>query len=81
MKIQRETVRIVQAQLGTNVGLVGAGALVPPGAVVPPGALALGSPARVVRQLSEEERASLRASAARYVELSARYRAEGWGKR
>jgi gamma-carbonic anhydrase len=61
--------------------LVGAGALVPPGAVVPPGALALGSPARVVRQLSEEERASLRASAARYVELSARYRAEGRGKR
>ncbi len=61
--------------------MVGAGALVPPGTVVPPGALALGSPARVERQLTDEERASLRESAAHYVELSARYRAEGWGKR
>jgi len=59
--------------------MVGAGALVTPGAVVPPGTLALGAPARVQRQLTEEERTGLRESAAHYVELAARYRAEGWG--
>jgi len=61
--------------------LVAAGALVPPGAVVPPGSLAMGSPARVARQLTDRERAHLLESAAHYVELSDRYRAEGWGKR
>ena len=61
--------------------LVAAGALVPPGAVVPPGVLALGAPARVARPLTGDERAHLLESAARYVELSARYFAEGWGKR
>ncbi len=34
---------------------VGAGSLVPPGMVVPPGVLVLGSPAKVVRKLTEEE--------------------------
>lgn len=59
--------------------MVGAGALVTPGTVVPPGTLALGSPARVKRQLTADEVAGLRTSAAHYVELAARYRAEGWG--
>lgn len=61
--------------------MVGAGALVTPGTVVPPGTLALGTPARVRRQLTDEEKAGLRESAAHYVELAARYRAEGWGYR
>jgi carbonic anhydrase/acetyltransferase-like protein (isoleucine patch superfamily) len=60
--------------------MVGAGALVTPGTVVPPGTLALGAPARVHRPLTDEEKASLREHAAHYVELAARYRAEGWGK-
>ncbi len=60
--------------------MVGAGALVTPGTVVPPGTLVLGAPARVRRQLGEEEKAGLLESAAHYVELAARYRAEGWGK-
>ncbi len=59
--------------------MIGAGALVTPGTVVPPGTLALGAPARVKRKLSDEEKAGLRESAAHYVELAARYRAEGWG--
>lgn len=59
--------------------MVGAGALVTPGTVVPPGTLMLGSPARVRRPLTEDEKAGLRESAAHYVELAARYRAEGWG--
>jgi carbonic anhydrase/acetyltransferase-like protein (isoleucine patch superfamily) len=36
--------------------LVGAGAVVPPGAEIPAGVLALGSPARAVRPLTEAER-------------------------
>ncbi len=60
--------------------MVGAGALVTPGTVIPPGSLALGAPARVRRQLTDEEKVGLRESAAHYVELAARYRAEGWGR-
>ncbi len=60
--------------------MVGAGALVTPGTVVPPGTLVLGSPARVRRPLTDEEKEGLRESAAHYVELAARYRAEGWGR-
>lgn len=57
--------------------MVGAGSLVPPGMVVPPGKLALGSPARVKRDLGPEEIAFLRTSAERYAGLAARYRREG----
>jgi carbonic anhydrase/acetyltransferase-like protein (isoleucine patch superfamily) len=57
--------------------MVGAGALVPPGMVVPPGVLVLGSPARVKRDLTAEEIASVRESAARYARYAARYRRGG----
>jgi len=60
--------------------MVGAGAVVTPGMVVPPGTLVLGAPAKVKRQLTPQELDGLRASAAHYVELAARYRAEGWGQ-
>jgi carbonic anhydrase/acetyltransferase-like protein (isoleucine patch superfamily) len=56
---------------GARVGegaLVGAGAVVAPGAVVPDGMLALGIPARVTRELSEDERALQRRRALEYVE-------------
>jgi carbonic anhydrase/acetyltransferase-like protein (isoleucine patch superfamily) len=55
--------------------MIGAGALVPPGMVVPPGKLVLGSPAKVKRDLTPEEIAFFRQSAARYVEYAARHRA------
>jgi len=57
--------------------MVGAGALVPPGMVVPPGTLVLGAPAKVRRELTPEEVASLRTSAANYAGYAARYRGEG----
>lgn len=57
--------------------MVGAGALVPPGMVVPPGTLVLGSPAKVRRELTPEERAFLRTSADRYAGYAAKYRAAG----
>ncbi|MGF1551008.1 MAG: gamma carbonic anhydrase family protein [Paracoccaceae bacterium] len=63
---------------GARVGrgcLIGAGALVPEGREIPDGALALGAPAKVVRQLGEAEMDRLRASAANYRERLARYAA------
>ncbi len=47
--------------------IVGAGALVTPNTQIPPRSLAFGSPARVVRSLTEEELRSVRESAANYV--------------
>ena len=53
--------------------LVAAGALVPPGMRVPAGSLVMGSPAKVKRQLSDQERASIEISALHYVELARRH--------
>jgi carbonic anhydrase/acetyltransferase-like protein (isoleucine patch superfamily) len=53
--------------------LLGAGSLVTEGRHFEGGSLILGSPARIVRRLSDEERQSLRLSAAQYVEKAARY--------
>jgi len=58
--------------------MVGAGSLVPPGMVVPPGTLALGSPARVKRELTGEEMAHLRRSAQSYAAYAEQYRKEGF---
>lgn len=51
--------------------LIAAGTLVPQGAVIPPRSLALGSPAKVVRPLREEEISALAANAREYITLSA----------
>ena len=54
--------------------VVGAGSLVTKGTVVPEGSLVVGSPARVVRALTAEERAQNARLAAKYVEIARRYR-------
>jgi len=54
--------------------IVGAGAVVPEGTVIPPRTLALGVPARVVRELREEEREQLRKDTAWYVRKARAYR-------
>jgi gamma-carbonic anhydrase len=51
--------------------LIGARALVTQGAKIPAGSLVLGAPAKVVRALTREERAGLKAWAQKYVENSA----------
>lgn len=64
---------------GATIGaqcIVGAGALVTEGKVFEPRSLIVGSPARAVRQISEEQVALLRMSAAHYAEKAARYAAE-----
>ncbi len=53
--------------------IVGAGALVTKGTVIPEGSLFLGSPGKVVRQLSEEEIEEIRAYASRYKGYTKEY--------
>jgi len=62
-----------QARIGSG-SIVGAGALVTPGTDIPPGSMVMGSPARVKRPLTDEERARIASSAAHYVELARTYR-------
>lgn len=68
-----QAVVLNNAVIGRNC-LVGAGALVTEGKEFPDGSLILGSPAKVVRMLSDEEIAGLAASARHYVEKGADYR-------
>lgn len=60
------------ARIGRNC-LVGANALVTENAVIPDGSLVLGSPAKVVRTLSEAQQAQLAANAQVYVANARRY--------
>ena len=53
--------------------IVGAGALVTKNKVFPPRSLIMGSPAKVVRELNDDEVAELYASAIRYVEFKKDY--------
>ncbi|KAB3527672.1 gamma carbonic anhydrase family protein [Alkaliphilus serpentinus] len=56
---------------GAEVGddtIIGAGSLVPPGKKIPSGVLAVGSPAKVIRELTDEEKKSLLISAEKYVD-------------
>ena len=62
------------AKIG-NASLVGAGALVTEGKVFPDRSLIIGSPARAVRLLDEEEVSRLKWSAAHYVENARRFAA------
>jgi carbonic anhydrase/acetyltransferase-like protein (isoleucine patch superfamily) len=55
--------------------LVGAGALITEGKAFAGGSLIVGVPARVVRPLTDEEKAAIRVSAAHYAEKAARYAA------
>lgn len=61
------------AVLGAE-SMLGAGALVPPGKELPGGYLYVGSPAKAVRELTEDERDFLRYSAAHYVKVKDRHR-------
>lgn len=62
------------ARIGSH-SIVAAGALVPQGMSVPPGSLVAGVPAKVRRELTAEERESLRINAEHYVQLARVHRA------
>jgi carbonic anhydrase/acetyltransferase-like protein (isoleucine patch superfamily) len=56
--------------------IIGANSLIAEGKVIPERSLVMGSPGKVVRQLSDEEVARLLLAAQGYVENARRYRAE-----
>ncbi|WP_338675236.1 gamma carbonic anhydrase family protein [Streptomyces sp. SCSIO 30461] len=63
---------------GARIGagsLVAAQALVPQGMQVPPGSLVAGVPAKVRRELTDEEREGLKVNALMYLELAKEHRA------
>jgi carbonic anhydrase/acetyltransferase-like protein (isoleucine patch superfamily) len=68
--------RILNGAMIARECIVGAGALVTEGKRFEPGSLIVGAPARVVRQVTDEERRLLRESAAHYAEKAQRYAAE-----
>ena len=63
------------AKIGKNC-LVGAGSLVTEGKEFPDGSMIMGSPAKVVRQLTPEQIEGLRRSAEHYIENARRYRSQ-----
>lgn len=63
------------AKIGKNC-LVGAGALVTEGKEFPDGSMILGSPAKVVRQLSPEQIEGIRKSAQHYTDNARRYKTQ-----
>ena len=64
---------------GATIGsysIVAAGAFVPPRKTVPDGVVVMGSPAKVVREITDKDRQMLLGAAHHYVENSKRYRAQ-----
>ena len=62
------------AKIGKNC-LVGAGSLVTEGKEFPDGSMIMGSPAKVVRELTPEQMQGLRLSAQHYIENARRFKA------
>ncbi|OZY32345.1 gamma carbonic anhydrase family protein [Pseudomonas lundensis] len=61
---------------GAKIGkhcIIGANFLIGEGKVIPDGSLVMGSPGKVVRDLTDEQKALLQASAAHYVKNGQRY--------
>ncbi|MFJ7827145.1 gamma carbonic anhydrase family protein [Psychrobacillus sp. NPDC096623] len=61
------------AEIGEGA-FIGAGSLVPPGKKIPPNSLALGSPAKVVRDLNDEDKADVQRIIREYVEKGQYYK-------
>jgi carbonic anhydrase/acetyltransferase-like protein (isoleucine patch superfamily) len=68
--------RILNGAVIESECIVGAGALVTEGKRFERGSLIVGAPARVVRQVTDEEKRALRVSAAHYAEKAAQYARE-----
>ncbi|MCY7294126.1 gamma carbonic anhydrase family protein [Alteromonas sp. a30] len=62
------------AKIGKNC-VIGANALVTEGKEIPDGSVVMGSPGKVVKQLSEEQIAGLKASAQHYIDNAKQYKA------
>lgn len=62
-----------RAEIGEGA-FIGAGSLVPPGKKIPPNTLAMGRPAKVVREITEEDRKDMDRIIREYVEKGQYYK-------
>ncbi|NLY13281.1 MAG: gamma carbonic anhydrase family protein [Gammaproteobacteria bacterium] len=61
---------------GAKIGkhcIIGANSLIPEGKEIPDGSLVMGSPGKVIRELTEQQKTMLEANAAHYVHNARRY--------
>jgi carbonic anhydrase/acetyltransferase-like protein (isoleucine patch superfamily) len=61
---------------GSRIGaqsLIGAGSLIQSGRIIPPRSVVIGSPGRIVRQVTEDDLKTIRENVERYVELARRH--------
>jgi len=64
------------AEIGDNV-IIGAGSLVPPGKKIPSNTLVIGSPAKIVRELTPEDIDKIKDTAQHYVKFAKEYKKGG----
>ena len=69
-----QLIKFLNVRIGANC-IIGANALIPENKEIPDNSLVVGSPGRVVRQVSEAQAAELKLSAAHYVENARRFAA------
>jgi carbonic anhydrase/acetyltransferase-like protein (isoleucine patch superfamily) len=62
------------AQIGQH-SIIGAGALIAEGKVIPPRSLVVGTPGRIIRQLTDEEVEKIRRGAQHYIDAASQYAA------
>lgn len=60
--------------------MIGAGSLIPPSKTIPPRSLVMGSPGKIIRELSDEECKNLEIHAQKYFLLSEKHKGEIYGK-
>ncbi|MEV4671096.1 MULTISPECIES: gamma carbonic anhydrase family protein [Actinomadura] len=65
------------ARIGAGT-LIAAGALVPPGKKIPAGVLVAGTPGKIVRELTDDDRLVLEHTPTVYMEKAERHRAAEW---
>ncbi|GAA0332532.1 gamma carbonic anhydrase family protein [Bacillus carboniphilus] len=63
------------AEIGEGA-FIGAGSLVPPGKVIPPGVLAFGRPAKVIRELTDEDIQDMKRIQREYYEKGQYYKSQ-----
>lgn len=64
---------------GAEIGegsIIGAGSVVSPGSIIPPRSLAMGTPARIIREIKDKDTALIRGINREYLELMELYRNE-----
>lgn len=61
------------AKIGDNV-IIGAGSLIPPGKEIPSNTMVMGSPGKVIRELTEKDREVFEKSALNYIELAEKHK-------